>query len=257
MKTTTTYDFRTKVALVTGGASGIGRATALAFAKGGAAVVVADMNADEGGKTAHLIQEAGGKSLFFRCDVSKGADVKALIDKTVSTFGRLDFAFNNAGIEGETGITTDCTEENWDRVINTNLKGVWLCMKYEIPQMLKQGSGAITNCSSIAGLVGFTGIPAYTASKHGVVGLTQTAALEMAKSGIRVNAICPGVIQTPMIDRFTHGDANAEKQLTAGEPVGRVGRPEEIAAAALWLSSDQSSFVTGHSLVVDGGWVAQ
>jgi len=178
-------------------------------------------------------------------------------DETVKEFGRLDYAFNNAGIEGEQGVTPDCTEENWNKVININLKGVWLCMKYQIPQMLKQGSGSIINCSSIAGLVGFPGIPAYVASKHAVIGLTKTAALEYAKSNIRVNAICPGVIQTPMIERFAHGEAQIKKQLADGEPVGRMGQPEEIASAALWLGSSESSFVTGHSLVVDGGWVAQ
>ncbi len=257
MKTTTTYNFNSNVALVTGGSSGIGRATALAFGASGAQVVVADINEDEGGKTAYMIKEAGGKSLFVKCDVSKSSDVKALIDKTISTFGRLDYAFNNAGIEGAQGGVIDCTEENWGRVIDTNLKSVWLCMKHEIPQMLKQGSGAIINCSSIAGLVGFPGIPAYDASKHGVIGLSQTAALEFSKMNIRVNAVCPGVIQTPMIERFTHGEAQVQKQLVEGEPVGRVGRPEEIAAAVLWLSSDEASFVTGHALVVDGGWVAQ
>lgn len=251
------YNFKGKVAFVTGASTGIGRATALAFATHGAKVVVADVNEDAGGQTARMIQENGGESLFVKCNVASSLDVKAAIDKTIAQFSRLDFAFNNAGIEGLQGTTVDCTEENWQKVIDTNLKGVWLCMKFEIPQMLKQGGGAIVNCSSIAGLVGFVGIPAYVASKHGVVGLTQTAALEFAKSNIRINAVCPGVIQTPMIDRFTHGEAQIRNQLIAGEPVGRVGQPEEIAKAVLWLCSEQSSFVIGHPLVVDGGWVAQ
>lgn len=251
------YDFRNTVALITGASTGIGRATALAFGKSGAQVVLADVNMDALGKTAFEIKEAGGKAEFFKCDVSKDADVKVLVAKTVSLFGRLDMAFNNAGVEGQQALTPDCTEENWDRVFNTNLKGVWLCMKYQIPQMLKQGGGSIVNCSSIAGVIGFPGIPAYTASKHGVLGLTKTAALEYAKNNIRVNAVCPGVIQTPMIDRFTHGEAQIRKQLVDGEPIGRVGQPDEIASAVLWLSSPDAAFTTGHSMVIDGGWVAQ
>lgn len=257
MSRSISYDFKDKVAFVTGGSTGIGRATALAFAEHGAHVVVADVNLDAGGKTAQLIQESGGKGHFVRCDVSKDADVKKAIEDTVGLFGRIDFAFNNAGTEGIQAMTKDCSEENWDRVIAVNLKGVWLCMKYELQQMLKQGGGSIVNCSSIAGLIGFNAVPAYVASKHGVLGLTKTAALEYAKSGIRINAVCPGVIDTPMIERATHGDANAINMYAAGEPVGRLGRPQEIAAAVLWLSSEQSSFVTGHPLVVDGGWVAQ
>lgn len=252
----TTYNFKNKVAFITGAASGIGQATALAFAEAGANVVICDVNADAGNSMASQLLKKT-ESIFIRCDVSKGEEVQRSVQQTIAQFGRIDFAFNNAGVEGEQASTPECTEENWQRVIDINLKGVWLCMKYQIPHMLKQGSGAIVNCSSIAGLVGFTGIPAYTASKHGVIGLTKTAALEYAKTGIRVNAVCPGVIQTPMIDRFTHGEKQIQNQLVAGEPVGRVGRPEEIAAAALWLCSDQSSFITGHSLVVDGGWVAQ
>jgi len=246
-----------KVAFITGASTGIGRATAIAYGKVGACVAVVDTNNDAGMMTALQVVEAGGKARFFKCDVSNAAEVKKAVEDTVKEFGRIDYAFNNAGIEGEQGATPDCTEENWNKVINVNLKGVWLCMKYQIPQMLKQGGGSIINCSSIAGLVGFPGIPAYVASKHAVIGLTKTAALEYAKLNIRVNAICPGVIQTPMIDRFTHGEAQIKKQLADGEPVGRVGRPEEVAAAALWLGSNESSFITGHSLAVDGGWVAQ
>jgi NAD(P)-dependent dehydrogenase (short-subunit alcohol dehydrogenase family) len=246
-----------KVAFITGASSGIGRATALAFAREGTSVTVVDVSADGGRETAHLIEAAGGRALFVACDVSKDRDVGSALGKTIETFGRIDYAFNNAGIEGEQGATAECTEANWDRVIAINLKGIWLCMKHEIPLMLKQGGGAIVNCSSIAGLVGFPGIPAYVAAKHGVVGLTRTAALELAKSNIRVNAVCPGVIQTPMIERFTHGEAQIQKQLVAGEPIGRVGKPEEIAAAVLWLCSDAASFVTGQPIAVDGGWVAQ
>ncbi|MCC7441547.1 MAG: SDR family oxidoreductase [Bdellovibrionales bacterium] len=246
-----------KVAIVTGAASGIGRATALAFAQCGASVAVADVLETGGVETARMIESAGGKAIFVRCDVSKEADVKELMKRTIQAFERLDYAFNNAGTEGMQGMTPDCSEENWDRVIDINLKGTWLCMKHEIPLMLKQGGGAIVNCSSIAGVIGFPGIPAYTASKHGVLGLTKTTALEYAKKNIRVNAVCPGVIQTPMIDRFTHGEAQALQQLAAGEPVGRVGSPDEIASAVLWLCSDSATFVTGHPMVVDGGWVAQ
>lgn len=251
------YNFKDKVVFITGASSGIGKASALSFAEAGAKVVACDVNVDAGMSLVAQINDEGRDAVFVKCDVSKNEDVKAAIEHTIKKYGRLDFAFNNAGIEGVSAPTPDCTESNWDQTININLKGVWLCMKYQIPQMLKQGGGAIVNCASIAGLVGFPGIPAYTASKHGVIGLTKTAALEYAKSNIRVNAICPGVIQTPMIDRFTHGEAQIQKQLVAGEPVGRAGQPEEIAQAAMWLCSDQSSFVTGDSLVVDGGWVAQ
>ena len=184
-------------------------------------------------------------------------DVQALVVAAVQRYGRIDCAFNNAGIEGENAATADCSEENWNRVLSTNLRGIWLCMKHEIPQMLSQGNGAIVNMSSIAGLVGFGGLPAYVASKHGVVGLTKTAALEYATQGIRINAVCPGVIRTDMIDRLTGGDLAAEAQFTEMEPLGRMGRPEEVAAAVLWLCSDAASFVTGHAMVVDGGAVAQ
>lgn len=245
------------VALVTGGSSGIGRATAIAFAKEGAKVVVADVLTDKARETVDLISRNDGEALFVKADVSKSGDVQAMVHKTLETFGRLDYAFNNAGVEGLTANTAECTEENWDRVININLRGVWLCMKNELPVMLKQKSGAIVNTSSIAGQVAFEGIPAYCASKGGVNQLTRTAAMEFAKSGIRVNAVCPGVIWTPMVDRFTQGDAKMAADLAAQEPMGRMGKPEEIAEAVLWLCSKKASFVTGHLMLVDGGWVAR
>ena len=247
--------FQGKVAIVTGGSFGIGRATAIAFADRGAKVAIVDCIEDN--ETLNHIQAAGGEAIFVKCDVSKGADVKAMIEKVMAAYGRLDYAFNNAGIEGASAPTHECTEENWERTIGVNLKGVWLCMKYEIQQMLKQGKGAIVNCASIAGLVGFQGLPVYVASKHGVVGLTKTAALEYAKSGIRVNAVCPGVIKTNMVDRITGREKEVEKQFEDMEPVGRMGQPEEVAEAVIWLCSDAASFVTGDAMAVDGGWTAQ
>jgi NAD(P)-dependent dehydrogenase (short-subunit alcohol dehydrogenase family) len=246
-----------KVALVTGAGSGIGRATALAFAREGARVVVADVVADGGKETLRLIEEAGGEGVFIEGDVSVATDVRTIVRTALEEYGRLDTAFNNAGIEGALAPTAECTEENWDRVLGVNLKGVWLCMKHEVPIMLEQGGGSIVNTASVAGLVGFQGLPAYCASKGGVVQLTKTAALEYATSGIRVNAVCPGVIKTPMVERIVAGDAEAEAQFTGLEPVGRMGAPEEIAEAVVWLSSDAASFVTGHAMAVDGGFVAQ
>jgi NAD(P)-dependent dehydrogenase (short-subunit alcohol dehydrogenase family) len=247
--------FKDKVAIVTGGASGIGRATALAFAKKGAKVAVVDWK--ENDEIVYLIKELGSEAIFIKCDVSKAEEVTAMVVKTIAAFGRLDYAFNNAGIEGTQANTFDCTEENWDKTIAVNLKGIWLCMKHEIPELLKQGKGAIVNCASVAGLIGFAGLPAYVASKHGVVGLTKTTALEYAKIGIRVNAVCPGVIQTPMIDRLTGKTKEAIEQFTGLEPMGRFGLPEEIANAVVWMCSDEASFVTGHAMTVDGGFVAQ
>ncbi|MFD2514744.1 SDR family oxidoreductase [Pontibacter locisalis] len=247
--------FQDKVAIVTGGSFGIGKATAILFAQHGAKVAVVDWKEDD--EAVNAIKSAGGEAIFIKCDVSKDDEVQAMVTQTVSTFGRLDFAFNNAGIEGESAPTHEVTEENWNRVIGINLKGVWLCMKHEIPHMLRQGKGAIVNCSSIAGVIGFPGIPAYTASKHGVLGLTKTAALEYATAGIRVNAVCPGVIQTPMIDRFMEKNKTNKAEMASQEPIGRFGTPEEIAEAVMWLCSDGSSFVTGHPLVADGGWVAR
>ena len=249
--------FEGKVALVTGASSGIGRASALAFAREGAKVIVADVLVEGGEETVRMIKEAGGEALFVKTDVSKASEVENLIHKAVETYGRLDCANNNAGIEGQSAPTADCTEENWDRTININLKGAWLCMKYEIPQMLKQGGGAIVNTASVAGLVGFQGLPAYSASKGGIIQLTRVAALEYAKAGIRVNAVCPGIIRTSMVERLQGGQAEAEAGFIAMEPVGRMGKPEEIAEAIVWLCSEAASFVTGHPMVVDGGLVAQ
>jgi NAD(P)-dependent dehydrogenase (short-subunit alcohol dehydrogenase family) len=247
--------FDNKVALITGGSFGIGKATALAFAKKGAKVVIADWVENQ--ETLDLIKKSGGEAIFVKCDVSNGKEVKALIQKTIASFGRLDYAFNNAGIEGNSAPVHECSEENWDKTIGINLKGIWLCMKYEIPEMLKQGKGVIINCSSVAGLVGFQGLPAYVASKHGVIGLTKTAALECATLGIRVNAICPGVIQTPMIDRLTGKKKESIEQFTALEPMGRFGLADEIANTVIWLCSEEASFVTGVAMPVDGGFVAQ
>jgi NAD(P)-dependent dehydrogenase (short-subunit alcohol dehydrogenase family) len=246
-----------KVVLVTGGGSGIGRAAALRLAREGAIIMIADYIPEGAAKTVAMIKEAGGTADCFAADVSVTGQVEAMINKTVETFGRLDCAFNNAGIEGEMGDTTTCTEENFDRVIAIDLKAVWLCMRYEILQMLKQGGGRIVNTASIAGLLGFNGIPAYVAAKHGVVGLTKTAALEYAQKNIRVNCVCPGVINTPMVQRAIDKGGFSEAEVIAGEPIGRLGKPEEIAEGVCWLLSDAASFVTGHPLVIDGGWAAR
>lgn len=246
-----------KIALVTGAGSGIGRATALVFAREGAKVVVSDIVVEGGQETVQQIEAAGGEAIFVKADVSQAADVETLVAKTVETYGRLDCAFNNAGIEGSVKPTIDCTEEEFDRTIAVNLTGVWLCMKYEIQQMLSQGGGTIVNTASAAGLVGFPGLPDYVASKHGVVGLTKTAALEYAKSGIRVNAVCPGVIQTPMVERGAQLSPGFDELAVSMEPVGRFGQPAEIGEAVVWLCSDAASFVTGIPMQVDGGLVAQ
>lgn len=257
MNTRPIYDFSNKVALITGASTGIGQATAMLFAKSKAKVMLADNNADAGVQTVAKIKALGGHAEFVKCDVSKEDDVKMAVRKTVEYFGHLNYAFNNAGIEGQMNKTSDNTTENWNKVIQVDLTGVWLCMKYEIEQMLKQKGGVIVNCSSIAGLIGFSNVPSYVAAKHGVIGLTKTAALEYVQSNIRINAVCPGVIKTEMIERVTNHDEQALKQLVAGEPMGRMGTPLEVADSVVWLCSDASSFVTGHSLVVDGGWVAQ
>lgn len=246
-----------KVALVTGGSSGIGRASSLAFARQGAKVIVSDVVTEAGQETVQLIKNAGGEASFVAADVSKAAQVEALVATCVKTYGRLDCAHNNAGIEGPGAFTAEYGEEDWDRVIAINLTGVWFCLKYEIPSMLNTGGGAIVNTSSVAGLLGFRGGSGYVASKHGVVGLTKTAALEYAKSGVRVNAVCPGAIDTPMMGRITGHKPQRAERMAASEPVGRMGKPEEIAEAVIWLCSDAASFVTGHAMPVDGGVVAQ
>ena len=253
MPTNGNGSFAGKVAFVTGAASGIGRATALAFAREGASVVVADASEPGSQETARMIKEGGGRALAVRCDVSQAEDVKAALDKTVETFGRPDYAFNNAGVEQPVMPVADLTEEEWDRIVDIDLRGVFLCMKHEIPLMLKQGGGAIVNTSSGAGVKGIPGQAAYCAAKYGVVGLTKAAALDYAKSNIRINAVCPGIIETPMMDRFSGGTPEGRERVIAQEPVGRMGRPEEIAAAVLWLCSDATAFVVGHALVVDGG----
>ena len=247
--------FKGKVAVVTGSSYGIGRSTAIAFAKRGAKVVLSDWVDDN--DTREVIGQAGGEAVYFKCDVSNEEEVRSLMAQAVSHYGRLDFAFNNAGVEGSPAPVADCSNENWDRTIGINLRGVWLCMKHQIPAMLKTGGGVIVNNASIAGLVGFAGVPAYVASKHGVVGLTKNAALDYAKQNIRVNAVCPGVIQTPMIERFTGGDPIVIQQLVAGEPMDRLGQPEEIAETVVFLCSDAASFITGQAIAVDGGWTTR
>src|SRR3954466_5955693 len=256
MPTNQKGSFAGKVAFVTGAASGIGRAAALAFAREGASVVAADVSERGNQETARLIEEQGGKALAVRCDVTRAEDVKAALDRTIEAFGRLDFAFNNAGVEQPVTAAADLTEAEWDRIASVNVRGVFLCMKYQIPLMLKQGGGAIVNTSSGAGVKGFAGQAAYCAAKHGVVGLTKAAALDYAKANIRVNAVCPGIIETPMMDRFSGGTPEGRARVIAQEPVGRMGRPEEIAAAVVWLCSDAAAFVVGHAMVIDGGQTA-
>lgn len=250
--------FTNKVAMITGATSGIGRATALAFAREGAKVVVSGRREKEGAETVALIEQAGGEATFVKTDVTSEADVAMLVAKTLSTYGRLDAAFNNAGVEGSMGPIQDQTVENYHQIMDANVLGVFLSLKYEIGAMLKNGGGAIVNTSSVGGLVGFPGVAIYVASKHAVIGLTKSAALECATQGIRVNAVSPGGIETPMFDRFTGNmGADAHQQMASLHPIGRTGRPEEIAEAVVWLCSDKASFVTGHTLVADGGWTAK
>jgi NAD(P)-dependent dehydrogenase (short-subunit alcohol dehydrogenase family) len=246
--------FTGKVAFITGAANGIGRAAALAFAREGASVALADISETGNQETLRLIEQQGGRALAVTCNVTQSEDVKAALEKAAAAFGRLDFAFNNAGIEPrKPAPTADYDEEEWNRIIDIDLRGVFVCMKHEIPLMLKQGGGAIVNTSSGAGIIGIKGSPAYTAAKHGVIGLTRAAALDYAAQNIRINAVCPGYIDTPMMDRFTGGTREGRAKVISEEPIGRMGKPEEIAATVVWLCSDAAGFVIGHAMVVDGG----
>jgi NAD(P)-dependent dehydrogenase (short-subunit alcohol dehydrogenase family) len=249
--------FENKVALVTGAASGIGLATAKAFAEAGAAVTLADVHEDAVRSAAEELVAAGHKAIAVRCNVATDAEVAAMVAQTVSTFCRLDAAFNNAGVQSPLAETADASGEDFDRTNAINLRGVWSCMKYELLQMREQGSGAIVNCSSLGGLVGIAGRGVYHASKHGVLGLTKSAALEYASRRIRINAVCPGIVDTPMVAGMLGSQAEAMKELMKDVPIGRLGRPEEIAAAVLWLCSPGASFVIGHALVVDGGYTVR
>src|ERR1700676_4749398 len=245
-------EFQGKVALVTGGTSGIGRAAAVAYAREGAQVVVAGRRASEGEETVQLVRAQGGEAMFVPTDVAQEAQVKNLVGRTLEQFGRLDFAFNNAGIEQTPTPFLEQKVETYDQVMDVNVKGAWLSMRHEIPAMLKSGGGAIVNTSSALGVIAFPGVEIYVASKHAVIGLTKSAALEFGKQGIRVNAVLPAVIDTDMFERFAGEKPEFRAQVTAMHPIGRIGKSEEIADAAIWLSSSKSSFVTGHSLLVDG-----
>jgi NAD(P)-dependent dehydrogenase (short-subunit alcohol dehydrogenase family) len=246
--------FKDQVALVTGGGSGMGRATAKAFAKAGAKVVLADVNEQSAQTAADEITGEGGKALAIGCDVADEAQTTDMVQRTVSTFGRLDAAFNNAGVQSPIAETADANGEEFDRVMAINLRGVWNCMKYELLHMREQGSGAIVNCSSLGGLVGIADRGVYHASKHGVLGLTKSAALEYAHRNIRINAICPGIIETPMVEGMMASEEEAMKELIKEVPIGRLGKPEEIAETVLWLCSPGANYIIGHALVVDGGY---
>jgi NAD(P)-dependent dehydrogenase (short-subunit alcohol dehydrogenase family) len=248
-------EFEGKVVLVTGGAYGIGRAAAIGFARRGAKVAVADIDVKNGEETLRRIKELGGEAIFVKADVSQEPEVEAMVKKTVETYGKLDCAFNNAGIHKVFVSTIDFTEADWNEMIDVNLKSVWLCMKHEITQMLKQGKGAIANTSSAAGLIAAPSNPAYPASKHGVVGLTKSTAIEFARRGIRVNCVCPGPTRTGMHDSLMAVAPQIVEMMNTKVPMGRIGEPEEIAAAAIWLCSDEASYITGHALPVDGGLV--
>ncbi|MDB4960882.1 MAG: dehydrogenase, short-chain alcohol dehydrogenase like protein [Myxococcales bacterium] len=247
-----------KVAFVSGAASGIGRAAAIAFAREGASVVLADISEPGTAETAQMIAQRGGRTVAVRCDVSSAEEVKTALDKTIEAFGRLDVAFNNAGVEPKKlAPTAEWEADEWDHILNIDLRGVFLCMKYEIPLILKQGGGAIVNTSSGAGVIGIKGSPAYTAAKHGLIGLTRAAALDYAAQNIRINVVCPGYIDTPMMARYTGGPPEGRARVISEEPVGRMGTPDEIADAVVWLCSDASRFVIGHAMVIDGGQTIQ
>ncbi|MBD2500754.1 SDR family oxidoreductase [Anabaena azotica] len=247
--------FLNKVVLITGGNSGIGRATALEFARQGAKVVIASRRVKEGEETVSLIQDNGGTAIFIQTDVTQAVQIENLIEKTVTVYGQIDYAFNNAGTAGTRNLGIEQTEEIWDLIINTNLKGVWLSMKYQILQMLKQGGGVIVNNASVAGMVGFPNGSIYAASKHGVIGLTKTLALEHAKDNIRINCVCPGGVETDMLTRFWTEEGTS--QIKSAHPIGRLGKSEEIAKNVIWLCSDGASFITGQSIAIDGGYTAQ
>jgi NAD(P)-dependent dehydrogenase (short-subunit alcohol dehydrogenase family) len=249
--------FQDKVALVTGASSGIGRATALAFAEQGARVALADLDEEGGEATLGQLRQAGGEGFFVRTDVSSVEDIKRLFGRIERDFGQLDCAFNNAGIEGSASPLAKMGDDNWHKTLAINLTSVFFCMREEVRLMGPRGRGCIVNCSSVAGVRGIEGMAAYVASKHGVIGLTKTAAIDEAKRGVRVNAVCPGVIDTSMIERFTHGDKDALTSLCESAPMRRMGRPEEIAGTVLWLCSDAGGFVTGASILADGGWTAR
>jgi len=246
-----------KVAIVTGASSGIGRVTAVALAKEGIRVSLAARRDKEGEETLRLLKESGGEGIFVRTDVSNENDVRLLVEETVKTFGRLDYAFNNAGAVEDPAPFASKTSSLFDKIMNVNVKGTWLSMKYEIPQMLKNGGGALVNNSSVFGVIANPQLPLYTASKHAVLGLTKAAALEYAKAGIRINAIAPGAIETEMMEQSIGNDKQLREALVALHPIGRPGKPEEIANAVIWLLSDKASFLTGHTLLVDGGWVSR
>lgn len=249
-------NFKNKVAVITGGANGIGAETARLMSAYGAIVVVSDIQKDSGERLVDELKKKGSDAVFIKTDVSNPQEVKELFRKTIEQYSRVDFGINNAGVEGDMALTGECSIENWDRVIATNLKGVWLSMKEEIAIMTNQHSGIIVNTSSVMGLVGRSYIPAYVASKHGIIGLTKSAAIEYGSKGIRINAVCPGAIDTDMIQRVTHGDKNEREHFEKIAPMNRMGSPKEIANAILWLCSDQATFITGHALVADGGMLA-